>query len=293
MIKVGDFEIRRIEEMVLAEPAASFAGFDAAALSQHGHWLVPNYFDEAADAFVTSIHVWLVKTPTLAILIDTGGGNDKQRPASPRFHQRQAPFLDMLAKAGVTPETVDMVILTHLHVDHVGWNTQLIGGRWQPTFPRAAYVMSKSEVAWRDPKAGAADKPPASHQPFIDSVQPILEAGLARLVDGDETLAEGIDLMPIPGHTPGQMAVRLRSRGEEAVFIADVMHQPIQVHLPEINSKYCEDQDLARATRARILAYAADTGAILLPGHFGQPYGGTVERDGAGGYRFRPLATMP
>lgn len=293
MIKVGDFEITRIEEMVLAEPAATFAGFDAAALERHRDWLVPTYFDAAAETFVTSIHVWLVRTPTRTILIDTGGGNGKERPASPRFHQRDAPFLEALSRAGVRPADVDLVVLTHLHVDHVGWNTMLVEGEWQPTFPGATYVMSRVEVEARDPDRGGAGKPPGAAQPFIDSVRPVLDAGLARLVEGDEVLAEGVDLMPIPGHAPGQIAVRLRSQGQEALFIADVMHQPIQVYLPEINSKYCEDQDLARATRARILAYAADTGAIILPGHFGPPHGGTVERDGAGGYRFQPLATAP
>jgi glyoxylase-like metal-dependent hydrolase (beta-lactamase superfamily II) len=293
MIKVGDIEITRVEEMVLPEPAATFPGFDVDALAKHRNWLVPRYYDPATETFAVVIQVWIVKTPTATIVVDTGGGNDKERPASPRFHQRQAPFLEALAKAGIAREDVDFVILTHLHVDHVGWNTMLVDGKWVPTFPNATYVMPRIEVESRDPAGAGASRPPATHGPFLDSIKPVIDAGLARLVEGNETLMEGVDLIQIPGHSPGQMAVRLRSGDEEAVFIADVMHQPIQIYMPDLNSKYCEDQELARATRAKILAYAAETGAIILPGHFGPPHGGYVEKDGEGGYRFRPLAGMP
>lgn len=289
MIKLGDIEITRIEELMITEPVASFAGIGEAELAAHASWLVPDYYVPAEASFVTSVHVWLLRGPGQVILVDTGGGNDKERPASPRFHKRQAAFLEELAKAGVRREDVTLVLLTHLHVDHVGWNTMLVDGRWVPTFPNATYVMSAREVEARDPERGAAGKPPGAQAPFIDSVKPILDAGLARLVEGNERITDGIDLMPIPGHAPGQMAVRVRSGADEALFMADVVHQPIQVYYPQVNSKYCEDQELARETRAEVLAYAADRHALLLPGHFGRPHAGYVERDGTG-YRFVPLA---
>ena len=293
MLKVGQFEITRIEEMMLIEPVATFAGIGEAELATHRAWLVPTYYNEAENGFATSIHVWLVRAPGFVALVDTGGGNDKERPLSPRFHIRSAPFLAMLAKAGVTREDVTHVLLTHLHVDHVGWNTMLVDGRWEPTFPNASYIMSAREVAWRDPARTTAERPAAAYLPFEDSVKPILNSGLTRLVEGTETILDGLDLMPLPGHTPHQMGIRLRSGGEEAIFPGDVMHQPVQVCYPEVNSKYCEVQDVARTTRAALLRHAVETGAILLPAHFGHPFGGRIAQDKTGGYRFVPLPEVP
>ena len=127
---------------------------------------------------------------------------------------------------------------------------------------------------------------------YNDSVKPVLDAGLVRIVAGSENLAPGIDLMPTPGHAPGQMAVRLRSGGKEALFIADVMHNPIQISHPDWNSKYCENQDMAAETRARVLRHAAEHGSLILPGHFGEPHCGYV-RQGAGGYVFEPSGELP
>ncbi len=291
MISVGDFRITRIEEVVLAEPAALFTEWTPE-IGKQNPWFDKRYYDAATQTFVISVHSWLVKSPRQTILVDTSGGNDKERPASPRFAHLKTPFLERLKAAGASPEDIDLVLLTHLHVDHVGWNTRLVDGRWVPTFPNAAYVMPRIEVEWRDPKRGAADKPPATHFTFKDSIQPILDAGKARLVEGNETIAEGIDLMPIPGHAPGQMAVRLRSQGKEALFIADAMHQPIQVHYPEWNSKFCEDQELARKTRKTLLDYCADHNSLICPGHFGAPYCGTVRRSGSG-FVFVPSEQVP
>ena len=291
MIKLGDVEIRRIEEVMVLEPTATFAGWQPH-VAREQPWLVPNYYDAAADAFVTSIASWLIKTPEHTILIDTGSGNHKDRPLSPRFNQLDTPWLDRLKAAGARPEDIDLVLLTHLHIDHVGWNTRRAGDRWVPTFANATYVMSRIEREWRDPKLTTATRPAAANLPFLDSVLPVLEAGRVKLVEGTETIADGIDLMPTPGHAPGQMAVRVRSRGEEALFIADVMHQPIQIYYPEWNSKYCEDQALAPVTRRRVLGYCADTGCLMLPAHFGPPFCGTVTRKGDG-FAFVPSEQTP
>ncbi len=279
MIRLGDVEIRRIEELMVLEPTATFAGWQPH-VAQEQPWLIPNYYDAAADAFVTSIASWLVKTPEHTILIDTGSGNHKDRPLSPRFHQLDTPWLDRLKAAGAAPQDIDLVLLTHLHVDHVGWNTVRAGDRWVPTFPNATYVMSRIEREWRDPKLTTATRPAAADLPFLDSVLPVIDAGQVKLVEGNETVADGIDLMPTPGHAPGQMAIRIRSRGEEALFIADVMHQPIQIYYPDWNSKYCEDQALAPVARRRVLDYCADAGCLMLPAHFGPPFCGRVTRNG-------------
>ncbi|MCX7307192.1 MAG: MBL fold metallo-hydrolase [Afipia sp.] len=292
MIRIGDVEISRIEEIVVLEASSVFSLWRKEMADTPHLALGPNYYDRSADGFVTSVHSWLVKTPQQMILIDTGSGNGKDRPLSPRFANMNTPYLERLKAAGAEPSDIDLVILTHLHIDHVGWNTQVVDGKNVPTFPNATYIMSRAEREVRDPKLGASMKPPAANLPFLDSVQPIIDAGKARIVEGTEQIAEGIDLMPVPGHAPGMMAVRVKSGGEEALFIGDVMHQPIQVYHPSWNSKYCEDQDLARVTRTKILNYAADTGCLLLPVHFGAPYCGRVKRNGDG-YEFVPSDTMP
>jgi glyoxylase-like metal-dependent hydrolase (beta-lactamase superfamily II) len=291
LIRLGEFEISRVEESVLDEDVSLLKFWSGDTLREN-RWMVPHFYNEERGVFFSVIQTWIVRTPQRTIVIDTSGGNDKDRPLSPRFHQKHTDFPARLAAAGVVPDKVDQVILTHLHVDHVGWNTRLKGGKWVPMFPNAEHVVSEIELEARDPERGAASKPPGSWNVYNDSVKPVLEAGLVRLVKGTENLAPGIDLMPTPGHAPGQMAVRLRSGGKEALFIADVMHNPIQISHPDWNSKYCENQDMAAETRARVLRHAAEHGSLILPGHFGAPHCGYV-RQGAGGYVFEPSDELP
>jgi glyoxylase-like metal-dependent hydrolase (beta-lactamase superfamily II) len=292
MIKIGSVEISRIEDVMIIEQPTTFADFRPELINDARDWLLPNHYDEASNTFVMSVHSWLLRTPEHTILIDTAAGNGKTRPASPRLHMLNTDYLKRLAGAGVTPTDVDTIILTHLHVDHVGWNTFWDGGRWAPTFPNATTVMSATAREAHDPKRGAAAKPVETRPPFIDSVQPILETGTVRLVEGDEILFDGIDLVPAPGHAPGHMMVRLRSGGKEALFTGDVMHQAIQIANPAWNSKYCEDPEKARETRARVLAYCADQRCLMLPVHFNTPYCGYIERRGSR-YAFVPSDEMP
>lgn len=293
MIRIGKFEIHRVEEVLLREHKSLFADWDEAAVDPIRDWFVPDYYDPADDSFTTSIHTWLVKAPDTTILIDTCGGNGKTRPASPRFDRLDTPYLDRLTAAGVTPEDVDYVLLTHLHVDHVGWNTQLVDGEWVPTFPNALHVMTTTERDWRDPERGAKGKPEDPLRPFVDSVRPVLDNARVQLVEGNESgFLDGIDFVQTPGHAPGQMGIRLRDEDREAMFIADVMHQPIQVYNPQWSSKYCEDKAVATETRAKVLEHAADTGCLILPAHFGGTHCGYVRRDGSG-YAYEPSAEMP
>lgn len=286
MFQIGKFTISRVEESILDEDASLLKHFDDEIRSKHSDWLEPDFFNREKNCFNTMIHTWIIKTGDKTIVVDTSGGDDKERPLSPRFHHMKTGFDEKLRAAGVDPDKVDTVLLTHLHVDHVGWNTVLRDGKWVPFFPNAEYVMSATELEVRDPERGAKDKPPAAWHTFEDSVRPVLDAGLARVVKGDENLMPGIDLVPVPGHAPGMFGVRVRDAGEEAFLIADVMHQPIQIYYPGWNSKYCEDQSLATETRAKVLRHAADEKALLLPAHYGRPYGAYVERSGSG-YRHR------
>ena len=292
MFRIGDIEVHRIEEVMLAEPMTLFPDFRREVLEENIGWLAPHYYDKASDTFPTSVHSWLLKTPELTILIDTCGGNGKTRPLSPRFHNLNTPYLDRLKAVGVTPDAIDYVILTHLHIDHVGWNTQLVNGAWLPTFANAEYITSRTELEAQDPARGAKSKPEGANLPFIDSVQPILDAGMMQLVNGDEQLFEGIDLMPIPGHTPGQMAIRVRSRGEEALFAGDIAHQVIQVAMPDWSSKFCADPKQSAASRRRIWEYCAETNCLMLPVHFGWPFCGRIARKGDG-FAFVPHDKVP
>jgi glyoxylase-like metal-dependent hydrolase (beta-lactamase superfamily II) len=292
MLKIGQVEVSRVEEIVLHEQTTLLAEWTDATLAQHRDLMVPNFYDVEVGAFRVNIQSWLLKTPSQTILIDTCGGNHKDRPASPRFHQLNTPYLDRLQAAGVSPADISIVICTHLHIDHVGWNTHLVDGKWVPTFPNAKYVFPRIEVEWRDPARGAREKPHAANLPFIDSVQPILDAGMAMLVEGNERFSDEIDFIPTPGHAPGMMAVRLRSGGKEALFVADVTHLPIQVYHPNWSTKYCEDQVLAAQTRRRVFEYLADNRSLMFPGHYNHPHGGYLTRRD-NGFIFTPTERVP
>lgn len=287
MIKIGDITIDWVNELFVYDPPELFAEMTSAELDAQRGWLDPDYYTDE-KGFYVGILSWIVRTPTRRILIDTGVGNGKTRPLSPRFGGLNNPFLERLADKEITPDNLDLLILTHLHLDHVGWNTILEGDNWVPTFPKVRHIVSETELAHRDPERGAAARPPATWQVYMDSVKPLVDAGLIDTVKGDEDLGEGLSLVRLPGHSPGQMGIRVTSEGEHAMFIADVLHQPIQVHYPHWNSRYCEDQETARITRAKVLAEAAENGTLLLPAHFGKTHGGYVRKT-ANGYAFEAL----
>ena len=275
----GDATIQRVQELFGPgfPPDVLFADWDAALPDQHPDLLGPDCFDRAGNRFIASIHTWVVRTRHHTILIDSCAGNGKHRPALPRFHQLDTPFLARLAEAGVSPEQVDYVLCTHLHADHCGWNTRLLDGRWVPTFPRARYVFSKAE---HDHWSGPAGEAGFNAGVYADSVLPVVESGQAMIVDGAGSVGDGLLLHPTPGHSPGHVAIRLLDRGREALFSGDVMHQPIQVALPDWNSRFCADPEPARAARRWVLEHAAESGATLFTAHFARSSAGHVSRHG-------------
>jgi len=283
-VKLGGATVRRIEETYEPNFDAKFffPDWDAEIARRHRDLLVPDHYDEASGYLKLSVHSWLLQIGGKTILIDTCVGNHKSRPHRPKWHLMESPYLERLAAAGVRPEQVDMVMCTHLHVDHVGWNTRLDNGRWVPTFKNARYVWSRADFDHylkvdQDPKTA-----PANAGSFRDSVLPVVEAGLTQMVDGAAEIDEHLKVEPAPGHTPGTVAIKLESRGEKAVFCGDILHHAIQVFHPEWNSFACAEAAGARKSRRATLEHCAGSGARLLPCHFGAPFSCHIDHSGAG-----------
>jgi glyoxylase-like metal-dependent hydrolase (beta-lactamase superfamily II) len=221
-----------------------------------------------------SVHTFVVEAPGRRLLVDTCVGNDKQLPI-PGWNQRQGPFLADLASAGFPPDSIDTVLCTHLHVDHVGWNTRLEGGRWRPTFPNARHLWSRREYEHWTTAGG-----PENETVLAESVRPVVDAGLVDLVADDHAVCPEVCLEPTPGHTPGHVSVHIRSRGEEAVITGDLMHHPVQLAHPHWGSRADVDKAQAEATRLGFLRRYADRPVLILGTHFAGPTGGRIVRDG-------------
>jgi glyoxylase-like metal-dependent hydrolase (beta-lactamase superfamily II) len=280
-IAIGDIAVSRIEELAgpIFEPKNLIPDWDPAEIERHRDWMLPGHFDIAAGLMVGSFHSWLLKTRHHTILIDTCVGNDKERPAFQRFHRARHPWMENLRAAGIAPEQIDIVMCTHLHVDHVGWNTRLENGRWVPTFPNARYLFSRADRDYWDPAAGHTAMA-MNDVIFNDSVLPVIESGQADLVEGVHHIEDGIAIHPAPGHTPGNMVLKAASRGVSGLFAGDCLHHPMQVYHPEWNASVDEDKPLAHATRRALLAECAERGSLLLPAHFAAPHAGHVRRSG-------------
>lgn len=279
---VGNFTITRVPELILDTntPGYLFPQWDPSFITEHKKWLVPENMDETCTHVIQSIHTWILRFEQHTILIDTATGNNKERWI-PNLNKLNTPYLERLKSAGVTPENVDYVILTHIHVDHVGWNTHRADDRWVPTFPKATYVFSKVEQKFWSNLENYTDNNRVKYALYLDSVLPVFEAGQAMVVEpnGEEFL-EGISFHPVPGHTSGQMAVMISSGGEQALFGGDIMHHPIQVYRPEWNSVYCEDAEKARTSRKWALEFLADQHALYFSSHFAETSAGYVTRNG-------------
>ncbi|MBK8961430.1 MAG: MBL fold metallo-hydrolase [Proteobacteria bacterium] len=285
---VGAAEVLRIEEtMVHFDGREFFPELTQAMLAEHASWLAP-FFDIEGFRMPCIFQSFVIRHGKLNVLVDTCLGNHKERPDFLLAHQLNNPYLERLAAAGLAPEDIDLVLCTHMHVDHVGWNTRLENGRWVPTFPNAKYVFSREEYARYAPENLIPGEPPLFFEVYQDSVLPVIESGQALMVTGEHALNELMTVVPTPGHTPGHIGLRLSHDGESAFFLGDAIHNPVQIAVPDLNSSFCEDPALARASRHRILAEAAERGSILVPGHFVAPHVGHVERRGAA-YRFLPL----
>ena len=283
-IVLGDVSITRIVEYygsVEMTPATFFPEAPQQAWREHEAWLKPDFVDPDANVCVSAIQTWLLRSEGRTILVDTGVGNHKERPYSPVWSHLNTGFLGELARAGVRPEDVDLVVNTHLHVDHVGWNTRLDGRAWVPTFPNATYLMPRLDFDFWNPANGHTPNLGRGNQNvFEDSVAPVHEAGQTLLWEDGHTIDRNLRLDLAPGHTPGSSVLTLKSGTDRALFVGDLLHTPLQFVEPDTNSCFCEDPAAARATRRRLLGQAGDTNALVLPAHLGGQGGARVVRDG-------------
>ncbi|WP_327587556.1 MBL fold metallo-hydrolase [Nonomuraea sp. NBC_00507] len=285
-VTLGDVMVTRVWEYygpVEMTPETFFPDSSPRIWEEHSSWLEPQFVDPDTRIVNSAIQTWLLRSEGRNILIDTGVGNHKERPYSRVWSRLNTGFLDNLARAGVRPEDVDIVVNTHLHVDHVGWNTYLDGRTWVPTFPNATYLISRADFDFWNP---ANEHKPllgrGNQNVFEDSVAPVHEAGLTTLWEDSYTIDSNLRLDLAPGHTPGSSVVTLESGTDRAVFVGDMLHSPVQFVEPDANSCFCEDPAEARATRRKVLGWAADQGALVVPAHLGGQGAAEVIREGSG-----------
>jgi glyoxylase-like metal-dependent hydrolase (beta-lactamase superfamily II) len=268
---VGDVRVSAIVERAgpWRTPEVNFPDADPAALARVLE-LVPAFtYDRAANMLMITYQTFVLRTRTCTVLVDTCVGEHTRR--MPHMLYDKTPWTAGFARHGLAFDAIDYVFCTHLHLDHVGWNTRLADGRLVPTFPRAKYVFSRREFEhWRD----HAD--PGHRAVFEDCVAPIVAAGQALLVDDAYVLNDELALVPSPGHSPGHVCISLESRGEHALFAGDVMHHALQAIEPDWRTCFCWNREIGAASRRRLLADAARSGTLVIPAHFPAPTAGRI-----------------
>jgi glyoxylase-like metal-dependent hydrolase (beta-lactamase superfamily II) len=279
--KVGGVVITRVVETVFdMAPEELFTEGDTAQVLALP-WLRP-HFVTPEGRLTLNMQALVVDAPGRRIMVDTCVGNDKPR-AFPNFDRLQTSFLQDLERAGFARGSVDVVLCTHMHIDHVGWNTMLVDGEWRPTFPNARYLFNRAEYEfWRPGGEGQqADAGLDAGAVFADSIQPVMDAGLVDLVEGSHQVCPEVTLVPTPGHSPGHVSVRIGSQGREALITGDSTHHPCQLAHLHWSPGVDYDVGQSRRTRERLFAEAADSDVLVIGTHWAGPTAGRVVRDGA------------
>lgn len=286
---IGDVRITRIHEYSAPThlPAFLFPELAPDELEAHKELMAPNHWIPQMNKLIVTIQLWVVHAGDNIIVVDTGVGNFKNRHDIPRMHQLNNLILEWMEAAGAPADKVTHVVLTHLHADHVGWNTVWKDNRWTPTFPNAKYYVPEVDFEFCKTGRNKSEGMDVFGASFDDSVMPIINEGLAVMMKPGMEIADCLEVLDAAGHSPGQVGFKIRSQGEEAIFCGDVFHSPIQIVKPEINSGYCIYPDQARETRRRFLEDCVATEALLLPVHFGKPHFGYVRKE-KNGFLFEP-----
>ncbi len=294
--RIGSVRITSIIEQELGGLNDLIRGALPDAVKEIG-WLRPLFADE--DGHLSGlIQSFVIETPKHLVVVDTCVGNDKERPIVEAWHKAQTEFLSRLRQAGFKEDGVDFVLCTHMHLDHVGWNTYWDGTAWKPTFPNARYLFADTEIDhWTtenakdfpDPSTASSRREEADLafslaqvQTHRDSVQPIFDAGLADIVPTDHVLCSEVKLLPTPGHTPGHVSIHISSDGEEAIISGDCVHHPCQIAHPEWKTSVDVDPDLGIETRKKLFSRLEEQQSLLIGSHFNEPTAGKVEKKGDG-----------
>ncbi len=283
--KVGELTVHRVieQEGPLFNPLDFFPTLTRELLDENRNWLEPTFVDKASGELMLCIQSYIVQTPHHNILIDSCVGNLKERPTYPFWHRINPDHYQRnFAAIGLTMNDIDYVMCTHLHVDHVGWNTRLENGRWVPAFPNAKYVFAERELAFWTQQ----EREEPGRVPWItDSVLPIVEARRHELVSSQHELSDVVKLIPTPGHTIDHFAVHIGKPGADAVISGDMIHSPIQARYPELRMRADYNPEQGIETRRNLFARLCDTSTLLCPAHFPSPSKGRLTRWGEG-FRF-------
>ncbi|MEA5363042.1 MBL fold metallo-hydrolase [Amycolatopsis sp., V23-08] len=290
-MNIGDVEVLKVVEWQgeIAPARTIVPGSPPGLWADNASWLAPDHWNPETGGYRGAVQTWVLRSEGRTILVDTGVGNDRQRPQIPLFDHLRTDFPARLAAAGVRPEDVDVVVNTHIHYDHVGWNTELRNGEWVPAFPNATYLVPRADQVYFDPRNAHRRPAPRDEREqlrrdgsllvYADSVAPVL--GRAVLWEGSHRIDGNLTLEAAPGHTPGSSVLRVASGSDRAVFVGDLLHSPVQILEPEHSSCFCEDPLEAAKTRHEVLERAADHRELVVPAHFGGSGAAEVRRDGS------------
>ena len=279
-LTVGDLTIHRIieQEATFLPALDMLPGLTPEVLAENKPWMRVAGAIDASDVLILCFQSYIVKTPHHTILVDSCIGNDKPRPLRPKWNMKSDDtYMRGLAAAGFSVDDIDFVMCTHLHVDHVGWNTRLENGRWVPTFPNARYLFAKNEFDYWTGQHATTPLPV-----FVDSVLPIVEARRAEIVRNDYAIGDHVRILPTPGHTPGHAAFTFGRGRDDAVVSGDLIHSPLQARYPELSMKFDVDLAQAAVTRRSFLERYCDTDTLCCTAHFPSPSSGKIRRWGNG-----------
>jgi len=281
--RIGDVKVTKIVETEMLRSAqGAFPNAEAGGLDGLD-WLCPQFVDRQG-LLRFSFHALVIETASRRIIVDTCFGNDKTRSSAAFCEHLQLPFLRDLKAAGYTRESIDTVLCTHLHSDHVGWNTMLVGERWVPTFPNARYLLDRTEFEYWTAELVHGDEQVMGSmlsETFADSVKPVLDAGLVDLVEAQHRICDEVRLLPTPGHTPGHVSVMIESQGDSAIITGDSMHHPCQLVHAHWSPGVDQDADLAMRTRMAMIKDLIDTPTLVIGTHWAGATAGYIVKDGA------------
>jgi glyoxylase-like metal-dependent hydrolase (beta-lactamase superfamily II) len=284
-LHVGEVEIERVVEWVgpIKTVDEMFPDTPAHAWDE----ITTDHWEPSTRAYRAAIQTWVLRSGGKTILVDTGVGNDRNRPQMPTFDHLHTDFLDRLARVGVEPQDADIVVNTHIHYDHVGWNTRQDESCWEPTFPNAIYLVPEPDFDYFRPENAARMRPPRTddekarfagiHLVFVDSIAPLVDSGQLRTWSHEHQIDRNLRLEPAPGHTPGSSVLWLES-GDGAVFVGDLVHTPVQISRPDDACAFDVDAHGARHSRNAVLAAAAKRRLMVFPAHFAGHGGTTIAR---------------